>query len=215
MHCGKCQQPTTPSDSIVLWDNRTYCRSCVEAVSPELFLYAADHPSFQEEVPFPKKQLVRRHLFFSLKFGIGVGVLAAVFLYSSIGFLNSLFVLLVTITLGLLVFAIQVFPNIWAAGAALPSITIVNGTVEIRRKVPLGRPTPIVQVWPLEQVRWSTGTPQHDSMLSNLHFPKTPVIILEREGERVACGWTSDSQKLLIAFFELAGTKPRIRGLFS
>lgn len=212
MKCCVCDHETAPPDSVVLWDGRTYCRGCVDAKSPDLFQFATVNPKFQEPVPFPQRQIVQRLFFSCLFIGSCFGLLFAVGGYSSLGLWPSVGILLLFSCLGLFMFLIQVFPTLMAARHVLPTIAIMDGTVEIRRGTSTGRTSWPIQSWPLGQVRWCIGKPKHDSLLRGSHFPKCSVVILEKYGERVACGWTEETQKLLIAFFELAGVKPRIPG---
>lgn len=59
VHCPYCREPVA-EDAVILWDGRSYCRGCVEAVSPELYQFAVEGGQLVDVLE-PGELSVNRH----------------------------------------------------------------------------------------------------------------------------------------------------------
>ena len=99
---------------------------------------------------------------------------------------------------------------VWMARAALPTLTVSDGTLYIHRRWPRGRRMRVA--FPLVEFRWRPGKSRQDTFLRATVVPKVPVILLihgpGRWGYlfqyRIACGWTHEMRRIWSAFLALA-----------
>lgn len=68
--CCKCASAASESELVTLWDDQTYCRSCVRNASPRLLEMAIDKTPFCRTVVWPKTMLLRNLILWSIAYAI-------------------------------------------------------------------------------------------------------------------------------------------------
>lgn len=193
-----------------LWDSRSYCRDCVEAVCPKLFPYAMGHSRLEESAPFGRgaywRNAWRREAWIFLFFAVVFGAIG----YARSGLTGTIVGIVLAMLGTTIQAAIQLPMYAWMTRLMMPSVSVADGLVTLRRAA-CKKCSP--STVPLQDLQWRLGHSRQDTALRNTLIPKRPVVLLVLGrspwilfGEvRVACGWTDETRRLWTAFLTLAG----------
>jgi len=180
------------TESIVLWDGRSYALDVVAAHSESLLRYAAEHPCFEEQ--YIEQRFAGRR---------DIPILAVAFLVIGVvvGWIGwSVGAGWVTVAVFTGAVAAMVVLHLYSVGVhpAFFGIRIDNGQFVLNSGGS-------VQTCALNELYWYRGYTRDDVRMAG--FSAKPCIVLRRRGSRfaVACGFTPAMRGILQDFLRLAG----------
>ena len=198
--CPYCSEPVA-DETVMLWDDRVYCRDCVEAVSPEFFQLVIDGGRLMDVTEKSDVRAIHYIINFGKIYLIGVMllfvlpmVLAALVGWADFKLALSGFIFfggfgIVWITLKSLI-------GIWLVRAYLPRIvTVQSGHLVLKR----AHKTKKI---PLAECAWHFGSTfeDPDCLITGL---RQGIIILTPL-KRIACGHSPEMLDHWFAFLKLA-----------
>lgn len=201
---GTCRKCNSETQVIALWDGNDYCDECVNRVSSRLTEVACVQPFYKEEMPFTLRELM---LTFCTRFAITVAVVSGLLTLGALG--NAFDFASAAILSGLFFVVAAVLAPLYAYAMHMhrPSVVFDRGNVLISHGSEMAT-CPLTEIsWDYGNLRESFGMSKALSKQVILIFYPSPrlagmPITIAR---RVACGWSLDSQRILTAFFDLAG----------
>jgi hypothetical protein len=207
--CPYCQQ-TLSSDHVALWDERQYCRQCVERVSPRLYRLALSHELLQETIP--AKALRPNHLFWIVArqiFVVGGVIICAGVLWAVVAIglrpLPAILLMLgfIGIPLSLLVVLASLLTSVVCYLLMRPQLP---RTILIDQRLAICQAGK-VQRSPLRECSWHDGEPMTDT-IANLAGVRRGITLQTRSGA-YAIGHQSENAELFRAFLTLSRTQQR------
>ncbi len=209
--CKRCSKPTPHEDTLLLWDGESYCKACVQAVSPALVEYAGSHDILRETAPLDRRSPWLGALRMEIVLYLLAGVLLATASYMQNGPLGIVYGLVVATVVCFFQAAIQMPMWVHRGRLNAPTIIVRDGQIECFRGENTER---ACQRAPLREITWRIGKSRQDSRLRNTCVRRQPVVLLTLPStsawtpgllrQRYACGWTPDTMHLWTAFLTLA-----------
>ncbi len=199
-YCGE----RVAEEAVRLWDGRTYCRSCVEVVSPELYQFAIEGG---ELVDVLDESDVSIKNFFE---GAGYKTLIVMFFIFMLPFVlmsmgdqdNGKFNVLIGFCLfwsGLLVGWSILKGLLRMTRRSLPrTVSVAQGELRITT-------LRNVEVFPLEECHWKYGWTMYDPHAKFAGLMK--AIMIETAESRFSCGYSIRMRKYWRAFLLLGGIR--------
>ena len=198
-YCPYCSQPAA-ADAVALWDSRTYCRKCIEGVSPELAEFAASGSPLEDTVRPQDVRAVhyitllgKYYLaFVGIVFGIPLGLVA---IWKG-EFLPLVFVLAFFGGGGFLFVTLQAAIGVFIFRRRLPrTVCVRDGELQIVTSKEKKSAK-------LVDCKWQLGNAQWDQLC--LFTGLRRGIVIQTPEVKVACGHNPEHLKYWQAFFTLA-----------
>ncbi len=215
--CPNCGQPFDAADGLLLWDDRRYCRPCVEAASPELARLAAAGAPLEDRLEFQPRVVLRAvrntawaYLLLALVGDCALAVAKVVFRnvhYSAWEHAGIVAVFTVV------AFALALPSVLWAVWKQLPqTLSVHGGELHLKRRFDTRRFPLIGTEW---KVALSRGWAGRIPPANQLGVPKRTALVLHVPLQN-AWSWTglkgtivscvnNDQRAVWVAFLRLAG----------
>lgn len=163
--CQKCSARLHPEQTVVLWDGKTSCRSCLDATNPSLAAYAAAHAVLEETMPDCRGRQVR---LFARVFVVMWCLFGSLMFFSQpaprsvLIAIQSAFASLLACGLA---FVLVTGSHVMRAKWGRPTLRVSDGKIEIRR----GKSNQVVNC-DLMACRWQVGKAKQDDALPSSTF---------------------------------------------
>lgn len=190
----------------MLWDDRSYCRDCVQSASPTLLSFAATRRRLEEVAPYQGGKVLRRFGVMYVVIGLLFAVPFGIYGVRQEG-LSGVSYSLVGLFCAGVAALIQAPAYLWMMKMQMPTVVAENGTLKVFR----GPKKRLTSEAPTQAIRWRLGEAGKDRGLHGLPM-SDKVLLLEwpvgkslgfTRYERVACGWSQETRDVWEAFLTL------------